>query len=47
MNAKSVQGFTCDSAIGNGLGFTKFWPMVSKADSYESLQYFVQDVGIV
>ena len=33
--------------IGNGLGFTKFWPMVSKADSYESLWHFVQDVGIM
>jgi hypothetical protein len=33
--------------IGNGLSFTKFWPMVSKADSYEALWHFVQDVGII
>jgi hypothetical protein len=32
MNKTSVQGFTCAYVIGNGLGFTKFWPMVSKAD---------------
>ena len=47
MNKTSVQGFTCANVIGNGLGFTKFWPMVSKADSYESLWHFVQDIGIM
>ena len=47
MNKTSLQGFTCAYVIGNGLGFTKFWPMVSKADSYESLWHYVQDVGIM
>ena len=47
MNKTSVRGFTCANVIGNGLGFTKFWPMVSKADSYESLWHFVQDIGIM
>ena len=28
MNITSVQGFTCANVIGNGLGFTKFWPIV-------------------
>ena len=47
MNKTSVWGSTCANVIGNGLGFTKFWPMVSKADSYESLWHFVQHVGIM
>ena len=46
-NIKSVQGFTCANMIGNGCGFTKFWPMVSKADLHESLRNFVQNVGIM
>ena len=47
MNTKSVRGFTCANVIGNGLSCTKFWPMVSKADSHESLHHFFQDVGIM
>jgi hypothetical protein len=47
MNKAAVQGFACANVIGNGLGFTKFWPMVFKANSYESLRHFVQDVGIM
>jgi hypothetical protein len=47
MNKASIWGFICTYVIGNGLGFTRFWPMVSKADSYESLWYFVQDIGIM
>ena len=33
--------------IGNGLGFTIFWPIDSKSDSYESLWHFVKDIGIM
>ena len=47
LNTKSARGFRCANVIGDGVGFTKFWPMVSKADSHESLQHFVQDVGIL
>ena len=47
MNKTSVQGFTCANVIGNGLGLTKFWSMVSNADSYELLWHFVQDIGIM
>jgi hypothetical protein len=47
MNKTSIWGFTCANVIGNGLGFTKFWQMISNADSYESLWHFVQDIGIM
>ena len=46
-NLKSVRGFNCAHVIGNGLGFTRFFPMVSKADAHLSLKAFIQDVGIM
>ena len=46
-NLKSVRGFNCAHVIGNGIGFTRFYPMVSKADAHLSLKTFIQDVGIM
>ena len=46
-NLKSVRGFNCAHVIGNGIGFTRFYPMVSKADAHLSLKAFIQEVGIM
>jgi len=43
---KSVRGFTCGNLYTNNLGFKKFFPMETVGESHNSLQYFIELVGI-
>ena len=45
--AKSVRGFKCAHLIGNGLGYSRFTPLESKADAHMSLTSFIHSKGIM
>jgi hypothetical protein len=43
---KSIRGERAAQIPTDGKGFGRFWPMRSKADANNGLQYFIQEVGI-
>jgi hypothetical protein len=45
-NVKSVRGFTCAQLFTDGHGFSRVYPMKSKADAHHSLMQFIHEVGI-
>jgi hypothetical protein len=45
--AKSVRGFKCAHLIGNGIGYSRFMPLESKADAHLSLTSFIHSKGIM
>jgi hypothetical protein len=44
---KSVRGFKCAHIIGNGLGYSRFMPLESKAEAHLSLTSFIHQNGIM
>ena len=46
-DVKSIRGFKYAHIIGNGHGFSKFYPMTRKNETVQSLDDFVQQYGIM
>jgi hypothetical protein len=46
-SVKSIRSFKCAHLIGNGMGFSRFTPMESKADAHLSLNGFIKQHGIM
>ena len=46
-SVKSIRSFKCAHLIGNGMGFSRFTPMESKADAHLSLNGFIKQHGII
>lgn len=44
---KSIRQFKCAHLIGNGMGYSRFVPLESKADAHLSLDPFIKDHGIM
>jgi len=44
-NVKSVRGFTCAQLFTYGHGFSRVYPMKSKADAHHALMHFIHEVG--
>ena len=44
---RSIRGFKCAHLIGNGIGFSRFTPMESKADAHLSLSNFIKEDGVM
>jgi hypothetical protein len=44
---KSVRGFKCAHIIGNGLGYSRFMPLESKAETHLALTSFIHQNGIM